>query len=66
MFPEDIYNRYNRGDIDREVVTQMKKVAASYVCNIWLLKWELMLFQTVQKSMLYGVAGIAIFDCYFY
>ncbi len=57
---EDIYNRYNRGDIDREVVTQMKKVAASYVCNIWLLKWELMLFSDSTKSMLYGVAGIAI------
>ena len=57
---EDIYNRYNRGDADEEVFTQMEKIASSYTCNIWLLKWELMLFSDSTKSMLYGIAGIAI------
>lgn len=57
---EDIYNRYNRGDADKEVFAQMEKVASSHVCNIWLLKWELMLFSDSTKSMLYGIAGIAI------
>lgn len=57
---EEIYNRYNRGDIDRDVRTQMEKIASSYVCNIWLLKWELLLFSDSTKSMLYGIAGIAI------
>ncbi len=57
---EEIYNRYNRGDADKEVFAQMEKVASSYVCNIWLLKWELMLFSDSTKSMLYGIASIAI------
>ena len=57
---EEIYNRYNRGDMDKEVFTQMRKVASSHECNIWLLKWELMLFSDSTKNMLYGIAGIAI------
>lgn len=57
---EEIYNRYNRGDMDKEVFTQMGKVASTHECNIWLLKWELMLFSDSTKNMLYGVAGIAI------
>lgn len=57
---EEDYNRYNRGDMDKEVFTQMRKVASYHECNIWLLKWELMLFSDSTKNMLYGVAGIAI------
>lgn len=58
---EELYHRYNNGEIYSEEEWKAIRAIASYhACNIWLLKWELMLFSNTTMIMLYSMAAVAI------
>ncbi len=58
---EELYQRYeNGGDISEEEWKQLERITPYVECNIWLLKYELLLFSSGNLKMLYSMAGIAI------
>lgn len=61
---EELYQRYRSGigweELTEEDWEALEAVASYHVCNVWLLKWELMLFSDGTKGMLYSMAAIAI------
>lgn len=59
--PKELYQTYMAGrqltDAQRREVTQI----ASFVeCNIWLIKWELLLFSNRTMTLVYAMGGLAI------
>ena len=58
---DELYQKYSDGgELTAEEWTQIESIARYCVCNIWLLKWELMEFSDSTKGMLYSMAAVAI------
>lgn len=60
---EELYQRYRYGTgegISEEEWAELEAVASWCEVNVWLLKWELMLFSDGTKTMLYSMAVVAI------
>lgn len=59
---EELYQRHQNdpGELSNEEWAELESVASYHNCNIWLLKWELMMFSDSTKNMLYSMAAVAI------
>lgn len=57
---EDYSRYYKQGQFNEEINRKMNSFASNHVCNVWLLKWELMMFSDSTKTMLYSVAAVLI------
>lgn len=58
---EELYREYSEGrELNAEEYEQIEAVASYCTCNVWLLKWELMLFSDNTKGMLYAASAVAI------
>ncbi|MCM1497784.1 MAG: ABC transporter permease [Clostridium sp.] len=61
---DELYQRYRYGtggdELTAEEFEKLEAVASWHEINVWLLKWELMLFSDGTKGMLYSMAAVAI------
>ena len=58
---QELYQKYSdEEELTREEQQQVAGIASRVSCNIWLLKWQLLLFSGGAKRMLYSMAGLAI------
>lgn len=59
---EELYQRYMEGKpCSEEEETAVHQIAVGVNCNIWLIKWELLIISSARTmSMLYSMAGTAI------
>lgn len=62
--PLDTYRKYQNGEPlneeEQQQLEESQKIASYVTCNIWLLKYQMMLFSDGSLKMLYSMAGIAI------
>lgn len=62
--PLDTYRKYQNGEPlneeEQQQLEESQKIASYVTCNIWLLKYQMMLFSDGSLKMLYFMAGIAI------
>ena len=61
--PLDTYRKYQNGEPlngEEQQLEESQKIASYVTCNIWLLKYQLLLFSDGSLKMLYSMAGIAI------
>lgn len=60
----EIYQKYQNGEPlneeEQQQLEESQKIASYVTCNIWLLKYQMMLFSDGSLKMLYFMAGIAI------
>lgn len=60
----EIYQKYQNGEPlneeEQQQLEESQKIASYVTCNIWLLKYQMMLFSDGSLKMLYSMAGIAI------
>lgn len=57
----ELYQKYSDGmELTKEERGQVTAIASQVTCNVWLLKWQLLLFSGGTQQMLYGMAGLAI------
>lgn len=58
---QELYQKYSdEEELTREEQQQVTGIASRVSCNIWLLKWQLLLFSGGAQRMLYSMAGLAI------
>ena len=58
---EELYREYSEGrELDAEEYEQIEAIASYCTSNVWLLKWELMMFSDDTKGMLYAASAVAI------
>ena len=58
---QELYQKYSDGtELTEEERKQVTGIASGVASNIWLLKWQLLLFSGGSQRMLYSMAGLAI------
>ncbi len=57
----ELYQKYSdMEELTKEEREQVTQISSNVACNIWLLKWQLLLFSGGAQRMLYGMAALAI------